>query len=59
MKVQPYQDRVRRGYPALAKVAALVAVSCAASACQQHQQVMGPPGVPPISDKIVISKDKK
>ncbi|WP_141675694.1 hypothetical protein [Akkermansia glycaniphila] len=36
MKVQPYNNTAKRAYPALAKVAALVAVSCAMGACQQQ-----------------------
>lgn len=57
MKVQPYKEPAKRGYPALAKVAALVAVSCAVSACQQQPQVR-PPGVP-LPHQVILGKDKK
>ena len=40
----------------MAKVAALVAVSCAVSACQQQQ--IRTPGVP-VPHQIILGKDKK
>lgn len=51
-------------YPALPKIAALVAVSCAMSACQrqpepQQEQYQGPPGLPPISQKSIPVKGGK
>lgn len=58
MKVQPYKDTAKRGYPALVKVAALVAVSCAVSACQQ-QQIPLTGQVPLELKNIIVSKDKK
>ena len=58
MKVQPYKDTAKRGYPALVKVAALVAVSCAVGACQQ-QQVTEIGQVPLEPKTIIMVKDKK
>ena len=58
MKVQPPKEPAKCSYPALAKVAALVAVSCAVSACQQIQQVAG--GVAPCEPLPILAvKDKK
>ncbi len=57
MKVQPYQKTIRKTYPTMARVAVLVAVSCAVSACQQQQQIRTP-GVP-VPHQIILGKDKK
>lgn len=54
MKVQPYNNTAKRAYPALAKVAALVAVSCAVSACQQHEKFRGE--VPFLPENIAVSQ---
>lgn len=54
MKVQPPKEPAKCGYPALAKVTALVAVSCAVSACQQVAGVA--PCDPPT---IIVVKEKK
>ena len=67
MKVQAYKETAKRSYPALAKVAALVAVSCAVSACQSAANADttvkpavpgGTPGVP-MPHQIILGKDKK
>ena len=57
MKVQQYQKTIRKTYPTMVKVAALVAVSCAVGACQQQQQIRTP-GVP-MPHQIILGKDKK
>ena len=58
MKVQAYKDTAKRSYPALAKVAALVAVSCAVCACQQ-QQIPEIGQVPLEPTTVLVTKDKK
>ncbi len=57
MKVQAYKDTAKRSYPALAKVAALVAVSCAVGACQQQITEIGQ--VPLEPKTVLVTKDKK
>ncbi|WP_156850304.1 hypothetical protein [Akkermansia glycaniphila] len=57
MKVQPYQTTIRKTYPTMARVAVLVAVSCAVGACQQQQQIRTP-GVP-MPHQVILGKDKK
>ena len=58
MKVQAYKETAKRSYPALAKVAALVAVSCAVGACQQQQITEGGQ-VPLEPTTVLVTKDKK